>query len=89
MWKIEEELHRVSEGKWSYSNPRGAEVSDCGFLAVLPSQSCELAGVWCCKEAGSLGKLGVAYLTKYVCLGGLKKKTSGTELQSFIWKVPG
>lgn len=50
------------------------------LLAVLPIQSCELADVRCCKEAGSLGKLGVGYLRKYVCLGGLKRRTSGIEL---------
>ena len=33
-----------------------------------------------CSEAGSLRKLGAGYLRKYVCLGGLKRKTSGTEL---------
>lgn len=50
------------------------------LLAVLPTQSCELADIWCCKEGGSLGKLGVGYPRKCVFLGELKRRTSGTEL---------
>lgn len=45
------------------------------ILAALPVQSCELAGVWYCNEAGSLRKRRAGYLRKYLCLGGLKRKT--------------
>lgn len=49
---------------------------------MLPIENCELTGIWCCKEPGTLEKQGVGFLRKYGCLGGLKTETSGTELQT-------
>lgn len=52
---IRGEGHRESEDTQILEELRCQTVT----LTVLPIQNCELAGIWCCRKAGSLEKLGV------------------------------